>query len=526
MRATCRNFPFLLALLALGCAKGDFNAKAVSQGSTLTYPLTTKNRTLDPGKVNDSYGFELLQNVVEGLVFIDKDFRIQPWLAQSWDVKDGGRTYVFHIRKGVKYSNGRELVAGDFKWNWERVLAPSFGFPDATMYFSAIQGAMDYAGGKAKSISGVAVLDDHTLQVRLTAPRWYFIYYMTGVQTGVLAREAAGDKEAKRPEQIVGTGPYRIARFTPDQEVVLEANRDYWHGRPKVDRIVRPIITDAATRLSKFQTGELDYVELSQNEVSGLAQNPKLKACAHTHEMMAASYVSFGQKAYPPFRDVRVRRAFAMAVDRPHLVHDLQPGQREAKGFVPPNVPDYRPGDPGLPFDPAAARRELAAAGYPGGKGLPPVEFVCTPEPDSRLTAEAVVSDLRKNLGVDARIRTMEWTALWDRSNKGELALSNTGWLGSCPQDFLSEQFTTKGTYNKQGFHDAQIDALCAKADVEQDPKKRLALYKRADRRAVELAARLPLVFATRTYLLSPRATRFPTNATGPMPMFDAEVEG
>lgn len=528
MRAAYRILVFfsVSASIAPGCGRGDFNAKAVSRGSVLTYPLTTKNRTIDPGKVNDAYGYELLQNISEGLVLIDQNFNVVPWLAEKWDVKDRGRTYVFHIRKGVHFTNGRELVAGDFKWNWERVLAPSFGFPDATIYFSAIQGATDYAAGKAKSISGVTVLDDHTLQVRLTGPRWYFLYWITGVQSGVLAREAVGEKEATKPEQIVGTGPYRLARFTPDQEVVLEANKDYWHGRPKVDRIERPIITDASARLARFQSGELDYIELAPNEVSGVDENPKLKICARTYDLMAVEFVPLDQKAYPPFKNVHVRRAFAMAIDRRHLTADLLPGQREAKGFVPPNVPGYRSVDPGLPFDPAAARRELAEAGYPDGKGLPPIEFAySTSEASNRIVAEAIVGDLRHNLSVDAKTLAMEWVALFERANRGEIAMADFGWFGGTPQDYLSEQFTTRGTYNKQSFSDLQVDALCAKADVEQDPAKRTALYEKADQRAAEVAARIPLMYNVRTYLLSPRVTHFPLNASGPMIMFDAQVK-
>ena len=516
----------LLALLALGCGRGGFNGHAASRGSTLTYALTSKNRTIDPGKVNDAAGYELFQNVSEGLVMYDSEFRVVPWLAESWDVKDGGRTYVFHVRKGVRFTNGRELVADDFRWNWERVLAPSFGFPDATMYFAMIQGANDYATGKAKSISGVTVLDDHTLRVRLTAPRWYFLNWMSGVQTGVLAREAIGKGEAKTPAQIVGTGPYRLSRFTPDQEVVLEANRDYWHGRPKVDRIVRPIITDSAARLSKFETGELDYLEVGKSEVAGLMQNASLKDRAHTLNLNHTSYIPLDEKAYPPFRNVHVRRAFAMAVNRSHLAHDLLPGQRKANGYVPPEVPGYRVVESGLPYDPAASRRELAAGGYPGGRGLPPVEFAySTDGADYRIVAEAVVGDLRANLGVDAKTRAMEWGALLDRMNRGELPMCYTGWFGMSPQDYLSEQFTSHGGSNKQGFRDSQIDVFCAQADVEQDPKRRLELYEQADQRAAELAARIPLMYGVQIYLLAPRVRRIPLNASGVMPLFDAEVE-
>lgn len=518
-----------LALLLVGCGKGHFTQAATGPTDTLVYPLQAKNTTLDPGKVNDTYMAEVMQNVVEPLVAYDENNQIMPCLAERWDVTDGGKTYVFHLRKGVKFTNGRPLVADDFRLSWERYLAPSFASPAAGNYLLNIQGVPEYMAGKAKSISGVKALDASTLSVTLDKARPYFLGNLTVPTSAVMATEVSGAGEATTVDKVVGTGPYRLTKLVPDAELDLDANEGYWGGKPAVAHVRRPIIIDPSARLSRFLSGDLDYLELDRQSAQNL---DKVKAEADHLQFLPRASISFlvlGEKAFPPFRDPRVRQALAMAIDRKRLVGQLLAGYDEARGLVPHGVPGYREDYKGLPFDPAKARELLAQAGYPGGKGLPTIEFDYTSiRPENRVIAESVATDLDRNLGVKAKPLLLEWGAYLDRQDHGRVPLGTVGWIADYldPQNFISMQVASFGPQDKEGFKDAQVDALCAQADGDLDPKRRQALYDQAEDRAIEQAARIPIYMENQPVMTSNRVAHLPMNAIGLMPLFHAKLGG
>ena len=530
MGSVRRASPLLLLPLALslgGCGKGTFTQASTAPADTLTYPLQAKNTTLDPGKVNDAYMAELLQNVVEPLVIYNEKNTLVPWLAERWDVTDGGKTYIFHLRKGVKFSNGRPLVADDFRWTWERVLAPSFASPAAGNYLLNIQGVPEYMAGKAKSISGVMALDDATLRVTLDKPRPYFLGNLTVPTAAVMAKEAAGEKEATTVEAVVGTGPFRLAKLVPDAELDLDANSGYWGGKPGIAHVRRPIITDPAARLARFLSGDLDYLELDRQSAQSLDKARREAGHLRYVTRPWLQFLVLGEKAYPAFKDARVRQALAMAIDRKRLVGQLLAGYDEAKGLVPHGVPGYQEDYKGLAFDPAKARSLLAQAGFPGGKGLPAIELDYTTSiAENRVIAESVATDLQKNLGVTVKPLLIEWGAYLDRQDHGKLAMGTVGWSADYldPQNFTSMQVASFGPQDKEGFKDAQVDALCAQADSDLDMKRRFDLYRRAEDRAVEQAARIPIFMMNQPIMTSSRLKRLPINAIGVMPLLHAEV--
>lgn len=514
----------------LGCGKGAFNAAATKGAAdTLVYPLLAKNTTLDPGKVNDLYMAEALQNVVEPLVTYSEKNEIVPCLAERWEVEDAGRSYVFHLRQGVRFTNGRPLAAADFKWNWERVLAPSFSSPAAGNYLGSIAGAADYMAGRAKTIKGLVVVDDDTLRVTLDKPRPYYLGNFTVPQAAVLAKEAAGDQEATSVEAVVGTGPFKLAKLIPDAELDLDANEDYWGGKPKVAHVRRPIVTDPSARLSRFLSGDFDYLEMSRQDAQTL---DKSKAAQGHLTFIAKPQIQFlvlGERAYPPFKDTRVRQAVAMAIDRKRLVNELLAGYAEAKGLVPHGVPGYQKDYAGIAYDPAKARSLLAQAGYPGGRGLPPIELNWTTTiAENRVIAEAVATNLSNNLGLRVKPQLLEWGAYLDRQDHGRVQLGTVGWAADYldPQNFISMQVASFGPQNKEGFKDAEIDALCLRADSELDPKLRMDLYRQAERLAVERAARIPIFMMNQPIMTSSRLKGMRTNAIGLMPLTQVDVTG
>src|SRR4051794_11867800 len=167
-------------LFAVGCGKGNFSKQAnAGSADVFRYPIVTNPTTLDPGIVQDGDTIDLLQQVFEGLVGWGEDNQVHPILCDKWDVEDNGKTYVFHIKHGVKFHNGRELTADDFKWTMERNCAQGFNSPTATNYLSDIVGVTELASGKATSISGITVVDPYTLKIQIDKPRAYFLGKLT-----------------------------------------------------------------------------------------------------------------------------------------------------------------------------------------------------------------------------------------------------------------------------------------------------------------------------------------------------------
>lgn len=471
----------------------------------------------------------LLRNVAEGLFAYDANNATIPCLAERWEVSADGLTYTFHIRPNVKFSNGRALVADDFRWTWERNLAPSFGSAYAPTYLAGIRGVKEYVAGKAKSISGVKVLDPATLQITLERPCPYFLGFLTTVPSFVLAREAAGDKPATQPEMVVGTGAFRMTRVLPDQEVDLEANPSYWGGRPKLDRVVYSVVTDAAARFQKYQAGDVDVINLSRDDVYEALKRPKMKAELHYIDAPSVTHLVLGERAFAPFRDPHVRLAFLRAIDREKLVREYLPGTKIMTGLVPAGIPGF-PTPGAVPaYDPAAARAELAAAGYPGGRGFPEIEFDYSDFfPDWRKVAESTAFDLENNLGIKVKPRQLAWATLLDRLNVGKVPFGISGWQADYldAQNFLSISLATGAPENREGFSDPEFDALCAQADRGGTPETRVALYQKAERRALELGARIPLYMISYPTLIAPRVKGIQFGAMGTLPLQKVEIVG
>lgn len=533
MRASLLVVAGLAALLIGGCAKGDFKEKA-SQGSgnVLRYPLNTVPTTLDPGVVQDGDTIDALQQVYEGLVTWGEDNQPKPLLAEKWDIEDGGKTYVFTIKKGVKFHNGRELKAEDFKWSWERACSSDLASETISAYLGDVVGLMDMKNGKADSISGVTVVDDYTLKVEIDKPRPYFLGKLTYLVSAVVAKEALdGKSEIRNVQQMVGTGPFKATSYEPAQMLKLAANEDYHGGRPALDAIERPVITDSATRLNKYRTGELDLCLLQRQDVKGIQEDPKFASHLTFYSRPSIYYVGINVtgKDYAAFKDIRVRQAIAMAIDRERIAKDILGGINEpAYSIVPPGVLGHREKGAFIPYDPVKAKQLLAEAGYPDGKGLPPVEFRFRDgQRDVSLVAEEIVSQLKANLNLTLNPRITEWKAYLERYNKGQNAIYHMRWAADYldPQNFLSHMLATGSPENHHGYSNPRFDALCAEADALLDNDKRLPLYAEAEDIALQDATWIPIYFQRDAELINPRVKGLRESLFGHLPHTTVRLE-
>ena len=508
-----------IALTLVGCSKGNFNAAHRGADAVLTYPLEARVTTLDPGKVQDVDMTDVLGNVFEGLVAYDEHNRIVGRLAERWDVEDGGRTYVFHLRS-AKFHDGVPLKASDFKRSWERNLAKTLASPVAADYLGDIVGAKAVAEGTAPGISGVKALDERTLSVTLDKARPYFLGNLT-YPCAFVVGPRTGAAEIRTPAEAVGTGPFRLAKVAEDTQVDLGAFPEYWGGRPKLDRIVRPVAADAATRLGEYKSGSYDLLGLPRGDVESVSADPRLKAQLTFEPRPAVFYFLLNQRAYAPFKDARVRRAFALALDRDGMVARQLPGETPAHGLVAPGVPGYQNDYKGLAYDVPQAKALLAQAGYPGGRGLPKIDLAYRAgRPDARLACEAAATAWRKDLGAPVSPRALEWGTLLQLRNHDRLQMGLMSWYADYldPHNFLSLLMTSTSKLNHDGYSNPEFDRLCAAADVDGDPARRQATYQKAERIAVEDAARIPLYFERQPLLVSPRVKGLRKNLFGLMP--------
>jgi oligopeptide transport system substrate-binding protein len=478
--------------------------------------------------MQDTYISETLDNVYEGLVRYNEKNEIEPCLAEKWEVTDGGKTFVFHVRHGVKFHNGRELKADDFKWAIDRNTKPKFNSPTASTYLNDIVGFPARAAGKTDSISGITVVDPYTLKIQIDAPKAYFIDKMTYPCSFPLAKEAVTEDEIRTPEQAVGTGPFKVTSFIADQRVELTAFDDYWGGKPHLKSIVRDVIKDATVRVNKFRGGELDAVPMDRRDLKLGQTDPELKPFFKVYTVPSVSYIAMNGDVYKPFANRDVRRAVAMAIDRDKIDTQDLPGLPVARQILPPGIPGHDDNYVGIPFDPAGAKALLAKAGYPDGKGLPPFELDYLEQtPETRIACEAAASELKETLGMQVTLRGMEIRTFQDAQNKQKLGFFMYGWLADYldPQDFLSLLMTTGSASNFMRYSNPEFDRICGSADVEPNPTKRLAMYRQAEDIAIQDVAWIPMYIQIQPYLINARTTGFPYNAFGAMPQTQTEVK-
>ena len=526
----------VLPLGLVGCGKGNFGERAKAGGGTpksvFRYPLASKATTLDPGKVQDGDTIDVIQQVYEGLVGWNEKNEVAPKLAERWDVTDGGRTYVFHLRKGVRFSDGKDLTADDFKRCIERNCRPGVNSQTASTYLTDIVGVKEVVAGRAKEVEGIKVVDPQTLSVTIDEPRAYFLGKLTYPCAFAfdLSRLKDPEKEITTPEEMVGTGGFKFSKVNPDQEIDMVANEGYWDGKPPLAEIQRPFMGDASTRLNAYKNGDIDLVQLERADIAGIQKDPALGKEIKLFDRPATWYVGLNCDVYPPLKNPKVRLALAMAIDKDKIVNDLLGGNvKKADGIIPPGVFGYREKIAAVPFDVAGAKRLLAEAGYPEGRGFPKMEMSYrSNRPDIQLVAEAVEAQWLQNLGVKSGSRAVEWVAYLALNNKRTLPLFHMRWGADYldAENFLSTLLASYGNENKLNYSNPVYDALCRKADASQDPEERKRLYAQAEDLAVREAPMIPIYFQRDAELMRPSVKGMRESLFGHLPLTKVRIEG
>jgi len=488
---------------------------APAGGGTLRWAIEGVNElpSLDPPSAGASQSVAVDNLVFAGLVRLDSNLKIQPDGAESWEEKDGGKTFIFHIRKDLKFANGDPVTAEDFAYSLNRAFGPDFANGNAGYYLSNIVGSTDVTEGKAQSISGVKVLDPQTLEIDLQTPATYFLYQLTFPASFVVPKKAIEADPQNWLDKAYGTGPFMVKEWKHNESITLVPNPNYWLGKPKLDQIVMPFYQDAETALKVYQTGDLDIMgtfDFPSAQIPTVQNNPDF----HQVNQFFVAYIGFNN-ARPPFDKVQVRQAFAQAVDKKTLIDKVLEGAFvEADTIIPPGMPGYNKDAKVQTFDPTNAQKLLADAGYPGGKDFPKIKFSINNEnPNYSKIAAALQQMWKQNLGVDVEINTEELAKFNDdltatqKDPKADSAfdfyLSVWGADYPDPQNFLSQQLRTGVGNNNGNYSNPEFDKLVDQADVEPNLDKRYPLYQQAEQIALNEVGWLPLYYGKANILMS-----------------------
>ena len=515
------------AALCGGCHRGS---SVAGKSGVLRYPMPLEPLTLDPARLDETPTLELLQNVYEGLVMFDVNSRVVPQLAVRWENSSDHLTYTFHLRKGVRFHNGRTLTAEDLKYSLTRALRPETKSGVSMNYLGGIVGAKEVADGKRKDLPGVKALDESTLSITLDKPRGYFLGALAYPTGWVVCKEAIAANGGILDERSgVGTGPFKLADYRHGSKFTLTANPDYWGGKPPLDRIERPIVKDPMVAHIKYETGEVDMAGIPAEEFERDKANPKLKSEIHVMPSTVVFFLTMHPRLQPVFRNVKVRQAIGRSIDRDEIIRVASHGLwTRADTFLSPAMPGYDPNAAKIPYDPASARTLLAQAGYRDGKGFPTLTLVYTQSASAVSTVAQVMRDeIQRNLGIKVDLMERDGATLRTELLTQKVAFTVGDWGADYldPQNFLSMLLRSGAPLNFFGYSNARFDALCDRADAESDMAIRIPLYRQADKIAMEEVALFPLMYGTARFLVKPYVRDWSRNAMSFLPHFRTRIE-
>jgi oligopeptide transport system substrate-binding protein len=456
-----------------------FGGWTLSAPADLTLCNGDEPQSLDPAVITGQLEGRLALALFEGLTTRNAKGEIIPGMAESWEISPDGLTYTFHLRPGIKWSNGEPVTAYDFLNSWERVLNPATGSQYSYQLYYLVNGEA-YGTGKITDFSqvGVKAPDAETLVVTLKQPTAFFLE-LTSFQTlcpVYLPSLKKYGNDWLKPGNIVSNGPYVLKEWRLNDHILVEANPYYWR-KVGIHRIRVLPTSNPTAAFNLFYSGKtdliLDKASIPPMLVSAIREQPYFHAVPFGGTM----FLRFNVKR-KPFDDVRVRKALAMALDKKDIVEKItRAGEPIADTLVPPGSPGYTP-PPGLGYHPDEARKLLADAGYPGGQGFPEVSMLYGLRGANSGVATEIQALWRRELGITSiQLRGQEWKVYLNTQSLLDFDLCLSGWVGDYndPQTFL-DMFVTDGGNNLTGWSNPTYDQMLATSEATPDPAKRMQI--------------------------------------------------
>jgi peptide/nickel transport system substrate-binding protein len=429
----------LLALALLPLAAGPADAA----GKDFVIGFGGDATSLNPVIATDGQSYIAEWPIFDSLVELDDKLNVKPLLAESWEVSRDGLTYTFKLRKGVKWHDGKPFTARDVAFTFYSVLDPKVTTPhrayfDALASFPELTNKDNPKKPEEVAVKPIEVVDDHTVRFRLRYPSGSLLAVLTNPRAGIVPEHVLKGQDLNTAEfnrKPVGTGPFKFVEWRRGERIVLEANDQYFAGRPALDRLIYKVIPDAVVLLQELRAGGVDFVDRPPlQEVGRLKQTAGLKVLTTDN----TSYTYFGYRQdLAPFDDVRVRRAFYHAIDVPTIVKEVLQGYAAiATGQFAPSSWAFDPTVKPYAYDPNRAKALLSEAGWkPGPDGIlvkdgKRLSFSVRHDQASQTVKDAavIIQEYLKKVGVEARLEPLDWPTFVKKLFASEFEAIVVGW--------------------------------------------------------------------------------------------------
>ncbi|MDX1780574.1 MAG: peptide ABC transporter substrate-binding protein [Thalassovita sp.] len=508
----------LIASPVLAAGTHPVTGETLADDQTFTYRVLDEHSSVDPQVVEDVSGSEIVRDLFEGLLNQDENGELVPGVAMSFEANDAKDVYTFKLRHDAKWSNGDPVTANDFVYAWQRAVDPELGSPYSWfMELMSIENAAEIlAGDKPTSELGVAALDDYTFQVKLTKALPYFAQMTTHATTFPVHQaiiEKFG-KEWTKPGNIVSNGAYILTEHLPNERSVRERNSMYWNNDATIiDKVVALVINDENVALTRYMAGELDRTEIPAGQYPRLAKEHADETTVFPRLCSYYYTVNLTDSTNPALKDVRVRQALSLAIDRDIITEKvLAGGQYPAYTFTPEatagfNVPNVEAASMTQAERDAKAKELMAAAGFGDGFDL---ELIYNTSEAHKKIAIAVGQMWKQKLGVQTELANQEWKTFLETRGNQNYQVARAGWCGDYNEasTFL-DLVDTNSSYNDAKYSNAHVDELLASAKTSDDPS---AIYTEVEQIIASDVPLIPIYHYTGNYMIDTDLKNWPVN--------------
>ncbi len=525
MRRTEGGFIFFFCLLiSLFCC--PVSSVSFAQGKALEIPtkggiyrrpLEFSPKTLDPAVAADIYSVAVIQQIFDGLVQFDKDLNIIPALAKSWKISPDGLTYTFYLREGVKFHNGREVTAEDFIYSFTRIIDPKTKSPAANL-LERIMGSKEFREGNTHQVRGLQSSGKYGFEIKLSETYSPFLSILGMNKFKVLPREEVEKPGVDFGKFPIGTGPFKFVSMKESEEIVLEANQDYFEGRPNLDKIIfKTFHGDPIEDIfGNFLEGRLEETKVPFKE---FRDPSKLKNFYIVRKPILSLRFYGMQIKTRPLDNKKVRQAISYALNKEQLDQEAFQGMDSITDrIIPLGMPGSSPTKVVYPYDPKRAKELLADAGYPGGKGLPPIEFWSAQKAEmTQRELEVVTSNLAK-IGINLQVHyETNWKKFEEMMISYKTPMFRYAWYADIPDpdNFLGILFYSTSKYNFTGYKRPEVDKILDIAKKEVNSLKRVDFYKKAEEMIMEDAVIIPTINHVFQQAYQPNVRGVEVNALG-----------
>ena len=487
---------------------------AADVAQEMTFVLSDEPDGIDPTVTNNSFAMYVLCNCFDGLVTYDASGSIVPACAESWDISDDGTVYTFHLREGLKWSDGTPLTANDFVYSIQRVLTPATTAQYYSMMSDYIKGAKEfYEGTGTAEELGAKALDDNTLEITLLQPTSFFIDLVSmwcyfPVQKATI--DANGDRWTASADTYVCNGPFKMEQINLGEGYVLVKNENYWDAdNVTLEKLTFRFILDSATALTAYESGDVDGIRSipSADYARLVASNAGVNVVPN----YGTVYYNINcSKA--PYDDPLVRKALNLAIDRKTIIENVvQIDATPAFSYLAPgygvNGKDITEGRGTFGLsetaDVEAAQAALAEAGYPNGEGFPTLQLSYYSNDTVKKVVEAMAEMFKTNLNINVEISSNDWAIFYESVQAGDYEVAAMGWSADYlnPMSFLP-LFKTGDSTNTAFYSNSKYDDLVNQVMLETDAAAAAELTLKADEVVSEDYACIPLYYKSNNYLM------------------------